>query len=157
MGATQFRLRLQIASRGPPSHSLSLARALLWAEPNRWLIEDGISRQLGAELIELKRPIFQYNSDFSAAHFGVQFDSILYLGSIDFFPCWARYCFHIMLINNAGLSGRPIPWFHPRQTWFVIAHSPDRQPTVWASMCQLQNHPGEIISFLQKPPLEYAA
>jgi hypothetical protein len=35
----------------------------------------------------------------------------------------------IMLINNAGLSGRPIPWFHPRQTWFVIAHSPDGLPS----------------------------
>jgi hypothetical protein len=92
MGATQFRLLTTLGLR--EHHSLldfgcgSLRAGRLHIpyllpgryyglEPNRWLIEDGINTQLGEELIELKRPIFLYNSDFSAAHFGVQFDFIL--------------------------------------------------------------------------------
>ena len=31
-------------------------------------------------------------------------------------------------IRQAGLVGRPLPWFHPRQTWFAIAHSPAELP-----------------------------
>ena len=27
------------------------------------------------------------------------------------------------LIESAGLVGRALPWFHPRQTWFALAHS----------------------------------
>ena len=104
MGAAQFRLLTSLGLREHHSvldfgcGSLRAGRLLIpyllpgryyGLEPNRWLIEDGISGQLGAELIELKLPIFLCSSDFSAAHFGVQFD--LYLGSIDFLPCRARY------------------------------------------------------------------
>jgi predicted O-methyltransferase YrrM len=32
------------------------------------------------------------------------------------------------LITEAGMTGRVLPWFHPRQTWFVIAHSEDQLP-----------------------------
>lgn len=33
------------------------------------------------------------------------------------------------LISNAGLAGRPIPWFHPRQQWYVLAGSSKFLPT----------------------------
>jgi hypothetical protein len=46
-------------------------------DPNRWLIEDGISRELGVAAVELKRPTFRYDYDFSASRFDVQFDYIL--------------------------------------------------------------------------------
>jgi SAM-dependent methyltransferase len=191
MGATQFRLLTTLGLREHHSvldfgcGSLRAGRILIpylspgcyyGLEPNRWLIEDGISRQLGAELIELKRPIFLYNSDFSADRFGVQFDFILaqsifshagpdivslalcsfkrclktnglalatfvqpaQLGDAEesnapgwLYPDCLSYNVEtvIMMINDAGLSGRPIPWFHPRQTWFAIAHSPDGLPS----------------------------
>ena len=32
------------------------------------------------------------------------------------------------LAKKAGLAGRILPWFHPRQTWFVLAHSADQLP-----------------------------
>ena len=32
----------------------------------------------------------------------------------------------LAIISAAGLVGRPLPWFHPRQTWFALAAS-DRQ------------------------------
>lgn len=191
MGATQFNLLTTLGLREHHSvldfgcGSLRAGRLLIpyllpgryyGLDPNRWLIEDGINRQLGAELIELKRPAFLYNSDFSAAQFGVQFDFILaqsifshagpeivstalssfkrclktnglalatfvqpaQIGGAEesYAPGWLypgclSYSVEtvIMLINDAGLSGRPIPWFHPRQTWFVIAHSPDGLPS----------------------------
>lgn len=32
------------------------------------------------------------------------------------------------LIQKAGFVGRALPWFHPRQTWYAIAHNEDRLP-----------------------------
>jgi hypothetical protein len=32
------------------------------------------------------------------------------------------------MIEDSGLVGRALPWFHPRQTWFAIAHSPAQLP-----------------------------
>lgn len=29
----------------------------------------------------------------------------------------------LAMIEQAGLVGRALPWFHPRQTWFAIAHT----------------------------------
>lgn len=43
-------------------------------EPNRWLVEDGIDRELGRDLVKLKRPAFRFVSDFSADGFDVPFD-----------------------------------------------------------------------------------
>jgi hypothetical protein len=34
----------------------------------------------------------------------------------------------LRMIDDAGLHGRKIPWFHPRQSWFVIASNPDQLP-----------------------------
>jgi hypothetical protein len=46
-------------------------------EPNRWLIEEGIEKELGRDLVALKRPSFRHVSDFSADAFGVPFDYAL--------------------------------------------------------------------------------
>jgi SAM-dependent methyltransferase len=32
----------------------------------------------------------------------------------------------LALAEEAGLAGRILPWFHPRQTWFALAHSADQ-------------------------------
>ena len=32
------------------------------------------------------------------------------------------------LAEKAGLAGRVLPWFHPRQTWFALAHSANQLP-----------------------------
>jgi SAM-dependent methyltransferase len=34
------------------------------------------------------------------------------------------------LLRAAGLHGRPIPWFHPRQTWYVAARARSRLPPI---------------------------
>lgn len=46
-------------------------------EPNRWLVKDGIKRELGRGIVRLKRPRFRYVDDFSASGFGVDFDYAL--------------------------------------------------------------------------------
>lgn len=89
MGATQFRL---LTSLGLRAHhrvldlgcgSLRAGRLLIpyldrscyfGVEPNTWLIEDAIDRELGRELIRLKQPRFDANQDFRADVFGERFD-----------------------------------------------------------------------------------
>jgi SAM-dependent methyltransferase len=43
-------------------------------DPNRWLIEEGIRREVGRDLVRIKRPRFDYADDFSLAAFGTTFD-----------------------------------------------------------------------------------
>jgi SAM-dependent methyltransferase len=33
------------------------------------------------------------------------------------------------LIREAGFTGMSLPWFHPRQTWYALAHTADTLPT----------------------------
>jgi SAM-dependent methyltransferase len=42
-------------------------------EPIHWLVEEGIEKEVGQDLIELKRPTFRYVSDFSLSAFQVKF------------------------------------------------------------------------------------
>jgi SAM-dependent methyltransferase len=46
-------------------------------EPNKWLVDEGIERNVGRELAELRKPTFRYVADFSVADFGVPFDFIV--------------------------------------------------------------------------------
>ncbi len=46
-------------------------------EPNRWLVEEGIAKELGPSAVELKRPNFAYNDDFDLSGFGTEFDYVL--------------------------------------------------------------------------------
>jgi SAM-dependent methyltransferase len=46
-------------------------------EPERWLVEEGIERELGQDILEAKRPSFRFVDDFSASSFGVAFDFVL--------------------------------------------------------------------------------
>lgn len=92
MGATQFRLLTALGLRD--SHrlldfgcgSLRAGRLLIpylqrghyhGLDPNGWLIEDAIARQLGRDLIGLKWPHFHAFTDFRADRCGTDFDFIL--------------------------------------------------------------------------------
>jgi SAM-dependent methyltransferase len=46
-------------------------------EPERWLVEEGIARELGADVVRVKRPTFRYADDFGLAQFGVEFDFLV--------------------------------------------------------------------------------
>lgn len=190
MGATQFRLLTALGLR--ESHHLldfgcgSLRAGKLFIpyllpdryfglDPNKWLIEEAINRELGRDIIELKRPTFRYDDDFRPTLFNASFDFILaqsifsHTGSdlvvktvSEFRTClkpgglvvatfllphqmggaaefagtgWAYpdcVAFEpetiIGLIAQGGLAGRQLPWFPPRQTWFVMAHPVDALP-----------------------------
>jgi SAM-dependent methyltransferase len=192
MGATQFRLLTALGLREHHAvldfgcGSLRAGRLLIpyllegryyGLEPNRWLIDDAIERELGQAIIDLKRPTFLHHSDFSATTFGVSFDYILaqsifsHAGPDLVSRCLAdfRSCLKksglilatfvqphqigtsedpgesgwvypgcvtykldtvMAMIEGAGLVGRALPWFHPRQTWFAMALSPDELPAL---------------------------
>lgn len=46
-------------------------------EPNRWLVEDAIERQLGRDILRVKEPRFLHHDTFTCAEFGEEFDYIL--------------------------------------------------------------------------------
>lgn len=46
-------------------------------EPNRWLVKDGIDKELGRSIVRLKRPQFRYVDDFSAAGFETKFHYVM--------------------------------------------------------------------------------
>ena len=43
-------------------------------DPNQWLIDDGIKTEVGPSLVELKRPTFSNDADFTLTTFGRTFD-----------------------------------------------------------------------------------
>ncbi len=92
MGASQFALLFQLGLR-EDRHvldfgcgSLRLGRLLIpWLQPghyygidpNLWLIESGFEQELGADIRELKQPVFSHNDDFDCTVFGQTFDYIV--------------------------------------------------------------------------------
>jgi SAM-dependent methyltransferase len=46
-------------------------------EPHDWLVQEGITNQVGRNLIEIKKPVFIYDDDFSFTRFGKSFDFLL--------------------------------------------------------------------------------
>jgi len=190
MGATQFRL---LTALGLREHhrlldfgcgSLRTGRLLIpylpperyfGLEPNSWLVEDAIKHELGQTQIDIKRPTFRYDDDFTVSGFGVGFDFILaqsifshsgidvvlkslssfrsclnegglilatfipphMLGGVDettkngwIYPDCVAYKPETVFdfIREAGLVGRELPWFHPRQRWFAMAHTQEELP-----------------------------
>jgi SAM-dependent methyltransferase len=189
MGATQFRLLTTLGLRDVHRvldfgcGSLRAGRLLIpylrrggyhGLDPNAWLIEDAIDRQLGRDLVALKWPHFHTFDDFRADRCGTDFDFILaqsifshagvdimetafrsfakaltpaglglitallpgqegvpeYSGSGWIYPgCVAHSVKTIAAIcSRSGLYSRPLPWFHPRQTWYVLSRDPSRLP-----------------------------
>jgi SAM-dependent methyltransferase len=46
-------------------------------EPNGWLVEQGVKREIGRDLLRIKRPVFDHNGEFKLTVFGRQFDYLL--------------------------------------------------------------------------------
>jgi len=92
IGASQFNLLCTLGLRERHKvldfgcGSLRLGRLLIpflrtgryfAIEPNAWLVEDAIARQITRELVMLKAPTFLRNSDFNAASAGTDFHFIV--------------------------------------------------------------------------------
>ncbi len=92
MSASQFALLFQLGLR--EYHrlldfgcgSLRLGRLLIpflnrggyyGIDPNAWLIEDGITHELGSTAIDIKMPSFSYSDSFRADVFGCRFDFLM--------------------------------------------------------------------------------
>ncbi|WP_036279066.1 class I SAM-dependent methyltransferase [Methylocystis sp. ATCC 49242] len=92
MGASQFRLLTTLGLRD--HHRLldfgcgSLRAGRLFIpyllpgnyygiEPNKWLIEEAIEKEVGRDQIRIKQPHFSHNSDFDSRVFGVKFNFIV--------------------------------------------------------------------------------
>lgn len=62
-------------------------------EPEQWLVERGIRKEIGGDLIEIKRPSFSYNRDLACSVFNREFDYLLAQGVFVHAPEWQiRQC-----------------------------------------------------------------
>jgi hypothetical protein len=132
-------------------------------EPNGWLVEDGIDKQIGRDALTLKAPVFVHNDAFDvsgldpfdfvvaqsiASHTGPAMTRALLeavrgalapsgVAAVTFvdgssdssqegwvYPNVVHYKRRTIerWLDEAGLKGSPLPWFHPRQTWWAIVH-----------------------------------
>jgi SAM-dependent methyltransferase len=187
MGASQFRLLCALGLR--QSHVLldfgcgSLRAGRLFipylnpgnyhgVEPNAWLVEDAIRREVGADQVALKAPHFSHDDSGTCEDFpDHRFDFILaqsifshtgkdlmariwgafkhkikstgivaatfihtrggegdFSGSGWIYPGCVRYAPSTLkgFLTDLGFHYQEIPWFHPRQTWYLAALSPER-------------------------------
>jgi SAM-dependent methyltransferase len=46
-------------------------------EPNRWLVDEGIARELGSDILRVKQPTFSTVDDFSFGSLGTRFDFVI--------------------------------------------------------------------------------
>lgn len=189
MGATQFRLLTQIGLREDHTvldfgcGSLRAGRLLLpyllpgnyfGIEPNKWLVDESISKELGPEFISMRRPSFDYNDRFDLSVFGRRFDyivmqSILSHTGADLIDLALRNAAAAMhdasslvvtviheekatdtllpgrdstgwiypqcvwysraefrdMAQQHGYFSQMLPWYHPRQTWWLLTRSAD--------------------------------
>ena len=188
MGATQFRLLCTLGLR--ENHhlldfgcgSLRAGRLLIpylkaghycGIDPNRWLIDDAVEREIGADLARIKKPQFFHHDTFTCREPGIRFDYIL--AQSIFSHCGADLVGTILAefeasladdgivaatfihspderaaktgegwvypecvshppesvagwVESANLAGARIPWYHPRQSWWLLARDPKNLP-----------------------------
>lgn len=140
-------------------------------EPNKWLIEEAIDKQIGRDLLEIKSPTFHYNDTFTvpgttgfdfvvaqsiASHTGPDLLRTLlaavrrFLGpegtaAITFssfsqqeegaegwiYPEVIGYSKKAIgeHLNEAGLKGAPIAWYHPSQVWWIVVNKEWKLPS----------------------------
>ena len=190
MGATQFRLLTTLGLREHHTvldfgcGSLRAGRLLIpyllpgryfGFEPNGWLIDEAIDREIGRDLIAIKQPTFERGPAFAASKSAARVDYIIansifshsgrdlisaalrdfkitlkpdglalatfvfphqlgnapeFNGTGWVYPECVTYRSEtiVRLISECGLAGRQLPWFHPRQTWFAMAHDEQHLP-----------------------------
>lgn len=64
-----------------PSHYFAI-------EPEKWLVENAIAKEIGKDLIELKSPTFAHKGDYDMSVFGRKFDYVLAQGVFTHAPEW---------------------------------------------------------------------
>ena len=92
MSATQFALLFQLGMRDHHKvldfgcGSLRVGRLLIpylnkgnyyGIDPNEWLIDDALEKELGRDAVTLKTPVFSHNDDFNCDVFDEKFDYIM--------------------------------------------------------------------------------
>lgn len=103
-------------------------------EPEQWLVESAISKEIGGDLIELKSPSFNHNSNFACSIFDRKFEYILAQGVFNHAPEWeirkcvseAAKCMNSRSIfaatykqGNKNYNGTD--WRYPKYTTYTLA------------------------------------
>jgi hypothetical protein len=113
------------------------AERYIGVDPNGWLIDAAIEKQLGADVLAVKRPRFDHTQDFSLDSVrgalgpaGIAAVTPIHPGTgdldaveIDLHDSCASEA-----IEAAGLVGQPIGWYHPRHQWWLLAGTHEDLP-----------------------------
>ncbi len=185
MGATQFRLLCTLGLRAEHKvldlgcGSLRAGRFLIsyleqgnyyGIEPNKWLIEEAIKEQLGASILDIKKPSFDHNAEFNTQVFNQKFDFIIaqsifshtgldllevalnnikssltstgcalvtfikadtdFEGDGWIYPGCVEFTENTIMFfaEKHKLKIKELPWYHPRQTWFILSNKDEILP-----------------------------
>lgn len=178
MGATQFALLYALGIRSTDRlldigcGSLRAGRMIIpyldagnytGLDPNKWLIDQALEKEIGLDVLTMKSPTFVHNDSFDvdgldpfdfvlaqsiASHTGPTMTrallrcirtalkpttgmaAVTFVNSYSpdntaegwFYPECVCYRPDTVRrwIQEAGLNGTPIPWFHPYQTWWLL-------------------------------------
>jgi hypothetical protein len=121
-------------------------------EPEQWLIDEGIRNELGKDIIEVKKPVFMNDDNFTLSAFGKKFDYILahsfakgnddYSGDEWVYPGFVKYTEAHMrtLFEEQGLSSTILNWPHPEfQVWIVAALNENHEGTEHLEFYRLED------------------
>jgi cyclopropane fatty-acyl-phospholipid synthase-like methyltransferase len=75
-------------------------------EPEEWLVQEGIDAELGKELIEMKDPHIEYNSDFNFDIFNEKFDYMIAQSIFSHTAKWQMELCMKNAANNLSENGR---------------------------------------------------
>jgi cyclopropane fatty-acyl-phospholipid synthase-like methyltransferase len=104
-------------------------------EPEKWVLEAAIDKEIGRELIRLKRPIFDHNREFKLSVFQKQFDYLLaysifsHATQVQIEACLkeARQVMHTgscfvatFKVGTENYTGDQ--WIYPGNTAYTLAH-----------------------------------
>jgi len=109
-------------------------------EPNAWLLDQGVEREIGRDLVRIKRPVFDHNCEFDLTVFGRQFDYLL-----------AQSIFsHASPPQIAECLGKARKVMHPNSLFFAtyVAGEKDYEGGEWV-------YP-ECVNYTEKRMLQFA-
>jgi hypothetical protein len=103
-------------------------------EPERWLVEAAIEREIGRDLVRLKRPTFDHGRDFGCGRFGRVFDFILAQGVFTHAPladiaactsaaagCMGPQSVFLATFMEGETDYDGVEWRYPQTSWYTPA------------------------------------
>lgn len=125
-------------------------------EPEKWVLEAGIDAELGRDIVRIKQPVFEHNSDFNLSAFNQNFDYLLAQSVFTHTAGWqVRHCLDqaARVMTPGGVFAATFlagahdhegdSWVYPGVTYFTSEFMHQAAEDAGLSMRYLNwHHPG---------------